>query len=234
MAETIKLIGINKYYPLEDQQIRILHDVNLELKLGELAMIVGPSGAGKTTLISILSGILSTTTGEVNIMGVLINNISAEERALFRRENIGLIFQQYNLLPALTAEENASIALAASGLPYEKCKEEARKVLEKIGLKEHARKLPKQLSGGEQQRVAIARALVNNPRLIICDEPTAALDAETGDQVMKILRDIANDKNRAVLIVTHDDRIYHFADRIYEMSDGRIIGNYAANEFIKE
>jgi len=234
MQNMIKLSNINKDFPVGNRDIRVLHEINAEIKLGELTMIVGPSGCGKTTLISILSGILSATTGEINLMGTELTRTSDTKKVLFRRENIGFIFQQYNLLPALTAAENAAMALSAAGVSEKQALNRARTILEDIGMEGQTEKLPRQLSGGQQQRVAIARALVHNPRLIVCDEPTAALDAKTGQQVMEILRNVANDKNRAVLVVTHDNRIYRFADRILEMSDGRIIGDYKAQEFLKK
>ena len=165
-------------------------------------------------------------------MGKNITHMHDRDRVILRRENIGFIFQQYNLLPALTAAENAALPLIAAGVPDAVAVNKARGILNRIGMEGHTEKLPNQLSGGQQQRVAIARALVHEPKLIVCDEPTAALDAKTGQAVMQILRDIANDSNRAVLIVTHDNRIYHFADRILEMSDGRMTGDFKPQDFI--
>lgn len=232
MQTAATITNVVKDFPVDDEWLRVLYDINAELHMGELTMLVGPSGCGKTTLISIISGILSSTGGEVDILGHRLSQMSDREKVLFRRHNIGFIFQQYNLLPALTAAENAAMPLIAAGMPDEEAASQARLFLEKIGMEGQTEKMPRQLSGGQQQRVAIARALVHNPKLIVCDEPTAALDGKTGLAVMQILRDIANDKNRAVLIVTHDNRIYHFADRILEMSDGRIIGDFTAKEFI--
>jgi putative ABC transport system ATP-binding protein len=146
---------------------------------------------------------------------------------------VGFIFQQYNLLPALTAAENAAIPLLAAGVERSSALARAEATLEQIGMKDHTHKLPRQLSGGQQQRVAIARSLVHNPDLIVCDEPTAALDAKTGHAVMEILREVANSPERAVVVVTHDSRIYEFADRVLEMSDGRIIGDYSGEEFLE-
>jgi putative ABC transport system ATP-binding protein len=232
MTIAVKIQNVNKDFPVGDGTVRVLHDVTSEIRMGQLTMLVGPSGCGKTTLISIISGILSLTSGTVDLLGQSLNSMKGSQKVIFRRENIGFIFQQYNLLPALTAAENASIPLLASGMPSALATDAARKILEQIGMEGQTEKLPRQLSGGQQQRVAIARALVHNPKLIVCDEPTAALDAKTGQGVMEILREIANDKNRAVLIVTHDSRIYHFADRILEMSDGRIIGDHKPQDFI--
>jgi len=222
---------LNKDFSVGDETVRVLHDISAEIRMGELTMLVGPSGCGKTTLISILSGILSATSGSVEIMGTQLDALSDKQKTLFRREHIGFIFQQYNLLPALTAAENAAIALIAAGMDMPSAVARAAELLEQIGMKGQTQKLPRQLSGGQQQRIAIARALVHNPKLVVCDEPTAALDAKTGKSVMEILRKIANDPNRAVLIVTHDSRIYHFADRILEMSDGRIVGDFTPDQF---
>ncbi len=232
MTDAVTVRNVNKDFPVGDEFVRVLHDISADIRLGELTMIVGPSGCGKTTLISILSGILSTTSGEVTVMGKNITHMHDRDRVILRRENIGFIFQQYNLLPALTAAENAALPLIAAGVADAVAVNKARGILNRIGMEGHTEKLPNQLSGGQQQRVAIARALVHEPKLIVCDEPTAALDAKTGQSVMHILRDIANDSQRAVLIVTHDNRIYHFADRILEMSDGRMMGDFKPQDFI--
>lgn len=232
MQQAVIVDRIIKEFDTGENFIRVLHNINIEIYTGGLTMLVGPSGCGKTTLLSCISGILSVTSGEIDIFNHRLSNMNDKEKVLFRREKIGFIFQQYNLLPALTAAENAAIPLIAAGVSHLKATFLAKKTLEQIGMQEHVEKLPRQLSGGQQQRVAIARALIHNPKLIICDEPTAALDAKSGQAIMKILRDIANDKNRTVLIVTHDNRTYHFADRILEMSDGQIIGDHTADAFI--
>ncbi|MFC0634461.1 ABC transporter ATP-binding protein [Brevundimonas balnearis] len=204
---------------------QVLFDVNLEVEQGKLTMLVGPSGCGKTTLLSILSGTLKPTGGEVEVMGNVITRMRDAEKVILRRRRIGFIFQQYNLLPALTAAENAAMALVADGMPLKQAAEKARAVLETLGMGPHADKLPRMLSGGQQQRVAIARAIVHEPDLVVCDEPTAALDAETGRQVMELLKEAAAGPGRAVLVVTHDNRIYRYADRIVAMEDGRIVGD---------
>lgn len=233
MEKAVKIQDIVKDFPVEDQMIRVLFDISLHINQGEMTMIVGPSGCGKTTLISIISGILSPTSGTIDLFDHTLTRMTDREKVLFRRKNIGFIFQQYNLLPSLTAEENAAMPLIAASVSYEEALLRARDILDKIGMEGQAHKYPRQLSGGQQQRVAIARALVHDPKLIICDEPTAALDKSTGHSVMENLKDIAKDAKRAVLIVTHDNRIYHFADRIVEMSDGRIIGDYPAKAFLE-
>lgn len=234
MQTAITIRNICKDFPVGDDKVRVLHHVSAEIRTGELTMLVGPSGCGKTTLISILSGILSSSEGDVELYGHSLNAMSDKEKVLFRRENIGFIFQQYNLLPALTAAENAAMPLLATNMPEAKAVARAKEVLQSIGMKGQEDKTPAQLSGGQQQRVAIARALVHEPKLIVCDEPTAALDAKTGQGVMGILRDMAGGEGRTVLIVTHDNRIYHFADRVLEMSDGRIIGDYSGQEFMQK
>ena len=232
MTLALKATGISKDFPVGDESVRVLFDVAVDIRLKELTMLVGPSGCGKTTLISILSGILSASAGDIWVMGKHLTTMRDREKVLLRRHNIGFVFQQFNLLPALTAAENAAIPLVADGMEMARATARARHILEDLGMKGQTEKLPRQLSGGQQQRIAIARALVHNPSLIICDEPTASLDAKTGKGVIEILRAVANDHQRAVLVVTHDPRIYHFADRILEMSDGRIIGDFLPKEFI--
>ncbi|MCE3006041.1 MAG: ABC transporter ATP-binding protein [Rickettsiales bacterium] len=232
MTLALKATGISKDFPVGDESVRVLFDVAVDIRLKELTMLVGPSGCGKTTLISILSGILSASAGDIWVMGKHLTTMRDREKVLLRRHKIGFVFQQFNLLPALTAAENAAIPLVADGMEMAKATARARHILEDLGMKGQTEKLPRQLSGGQQQRIAIARALVHNPSLIICDEPTASLDAKTGKGVIEILRAVANDHQRAVLVVTHDPRIYHFADRILEMSDGRIIGDFLPKEFI--
>lgn len=213
----------------EGVSTRVLHGIDLDIALGKLTMLVGPSGCGKTTLLSILSGTLKPSAGTVNVLDQQITSMRDGQKVRFRRDHIGFIFQQYNLLPALTAAENAAIPLVTAGQPLKIAAARALEVLEGLGMGPHARKLPRQLSGGQQQRVAIARAIVHKPCLVVCDEPTAALDAETGQHVMDLMRQAAADANRAVLVVTHDNRIYRYADRILAMEDGRIVGDSATN-----
>ena len=232
IAATIR--NLNKDFQVGDENVRILHDIVTDIRMGELTMLVGPSGCGKTTLISIISGILSPTSGVINLLGYDLSRMTDGEKVIFRRTHIGFIFQQYNLLPALTAAENAAMPLFAADVPHQEAISQATEILNQIGMSGQTEKLPRQLSGGQQQRVAIARALVHHPNFIVCDEPTAALDAKTGKGVMEILTNIAKDKNRAVLIVTHDNRIYHFADRILEMSDGRLMGDHKPQNFIHQ
>jgi len=225
MAEpsiAVRCSDVTKSFPAGEGVVEVLCGIDFDVPAGELTMLVGPSGCGKTTLISIIAGILTPTGGEVEIYGTPITQMSDAEKVAFRRSNVGFIFQQYNLLPALTAAENAAIPLVAAGMPMARAAGSASAILERIGMGAHRAKLPNQLSGGQQQRVAIARALVHAPRLIVCDEPTAALDAESGQTVLEILKDAALASDRAIIVVTHDTRIYSFADRIASMEDGRI------------
>jgi putative ABC transport system ATP-binding protein len=214
--------GVVKDFESGDATVRVLHGVDLDLRAGELTMLVGPSGCGKTTLLSIITGILTPTAGTVNVYGVELGRLGGGDKIAFRRARLGFIFQQYNLLPALTAAENAALPLVAAGLGLKAAAQRAAAVLRRMGMGAHLDKTPPHLSGGQQQRVAIARALVHGPQLVVCDEPTAALDAQTGLTVMDTLREIALDPGRAVLVVTHDSRIFDYADRIVRMGDGRI------------
>jgi putative ABC transport system ATP-binding protein len=189
---------------------------------GKMTFLVGPSGCGKTTLISIIGGLLTPTAGEVKLFGKSLASFSKGKLADYRSTTIGFIFQQFNLLPTLSAVENAAVSLVIQGEWFGAAIKKATLILETLEMGPHLYKLPKELSGGQQQRVAIARAVVHAPKLIICDEPTASLDSTAGQQVMTLLRDVAVQPDRAVLIVTHDTRILSYADRIVKIADGRI------------
>jgi len=186
-------------------------------------MIVGPSGCGKTTLISVIAGILDQDSGQCQVLGQDWKQLGPAERARFRGLSIGFVFQLFNLLPALNAVENVSVPLLINGMDRNKAEALAEAVLEAVSLGSRPDALPGKLSGGQQQRVAIARALVHEPKLIVCDEPTSNLDHETGREVMNNLRGVAKNPNRALIVVTHDPRIFEFADRIAHMDDGKII-----------
>ncbi len=188
-----------------------------------MTMITGPSGCGKTTLLSVVAGILNCDQGTVDIFGKRVSSMSDRQKTRFRLANIGFVFQQYNLLPALTAAENAAVPLVIAGWSRTKAVARAREVLCSLGMQDRTERLPNQLSGGQQQRVAISRSLVHEPKLLVCDEPTAALDHETGLTVMGLLRKAAVRADRAVIVVTHDNRVFHFADRTARMDDGRIV-----------
>jgi putative ABC transport system ATP-binding protein len=221
-APAISIRDVSKDFPVGDANIRVLHNISVDINPGELTYLVGESGSGKTTLISIVAGILYPSEGEVDVFETPIYSLSDNELVGFRLSNIGFIFQQYNLLPTLTAAQNAAIPLIAAGVKREEAEERGRELMVKLNIGDQADKFPRQLSGGQQQRVAIARALVHEPRLIVCDEPTAALDARSGRRVMDLLREVALAADRAVIIVTHDSRVFDLADRILKMEDGRI------------
>jgi putative ABC transport system ATP-binding protein len=218
----VRCEGLIKHYDIGEQRVTALGGVDLDILKGELTMLVGPSGCGKTTLISVMAGILDQDEGLCEVFGQDIRHMRSKDKLNFRARNIGFVFQSYNLLPTLTAAENVSIPLIINGEKRQQAQSKAEAVLGHVGLGTRAESLPAQLSGGQQQRVAIARALVHDPKLIVCDEPTSALDHETGHQVMEILKNIAQNKDRALVIVTHDARIFGFADRIAKMDDGRI------------
>lgn len=214
--------GITRDFGDGETRIRVLHGIDLDIPLGEITLLVGPSGCGKTTLISIVCGLLEPTAGEIQLLGRSRKELRGTKLVQFRGKNIGFVFQQYNLLPALTAAENAALPLIIAGQSRIKAVAKARETLELVGLGNRTESRPSQLSGGQQQRVAIARALVHEPRLLVCDEPTAALDAQSGQTVMDLLRNVAVQPDRAVLIVTHDNRVFDYGDRIVHMADGRI------------
>jgi putative ABC transport system ATP-binding protein len=218
----ISLRGVTKEFGTGDTKTVALSDVTLDLPYGELVLLVGPSGCGKTTLISVVAGLLDATRGEVDVLGQSLTRMGNGKKVRFRGDNIGFVFQQYNLLPALTAAENACVPLLVAGWSRARAVERASELLTAVGLGTRLKSYPNQLSGGQQQRVAIARALVHHPRLLVCDEPTAALDAASGRTVMELIRKVAVQPDRAVVVVTHDSRVYDFGDRIVSMADGCI------------
>jgi putative ABC transport system ATP-binding protein len=218
----IRVRGVTKEFGTGGAVARALRGVDLDVPYGEMLMLVGPSGCGKTTLVSIIAGTLEPTAGEVAVLGHDLAAMTNGAKVRFRRENVGFVFQSYNLLPALTAAENAAVPLLIAGWRRRDAVEKAADVLESLGLGDRLANLPSELSGGQQQRVAIARALVHEPRLLVCDEPTSALDAENGRITMELIERLAVQPDRAVIVVTHDSRVYSFADRIASMEDGRI------------
>jgi putative ABC transport system ATP-binding protein len=214
---------VKKYFGEGEARIEALRGVDFNAQFGELTFLVGPSGCGKTTLLSVIAGLLNRNAGDLSVLGTQMDDLSGNERVLFRRKNLGFIFQQYNLLPALTAAENVAVPLLATGMPRKQAVERSSELLSLLGLGNRVNSLPSKLSGGQQQRVAIARALIHEPRLVVCDEPTAALDHATGETVMELLATKVVNPERAVIIVTHDSRVFHFADSIARMDDGRIV-----------
>ena len=216
-SSAVQVRGVTRDFGSGDAVTRALRGVDLDIPHGELLMLVGPSGCGKTTLVSIIAGTLQPTGGEVQVLGQDLVAMPPAARVRFRRANVGFIFQSYNLLPALTAVENAAVPLIIAGWSRARALPAAAALLDRLT------SLPSELSGGQQQRVAIARALVHEPRLLICDEPTSALDAENGRITMELIAGLAVRPDRVVIVVTHDQRVYPYADRIATMEDGKIV-----------
>jgi putative ABC transport system ATP-binding protein len=215
--------GVTKTYITGSTKVLALRGINLDVRVGELLMLVGPSGCGKTTLISVIAGILDHDEGECLVFEQNIRDMGQTKKTRYRGTNIGFVFQAYNLIPTLSVMENVAIPLLILGRSRAEAHSRAKELLVRVDLEGKMNVLPTELSGGQQQRVAIARALVHSPRLIVCDEPTSALDADTGRMVLEILRQTALSEDRALIIVTHDNRIFNFADRIARMDDGRIV-----------
>jgi putative ABC transport system ATP-binding protein len=219
---SISCRGITKTFGSGDATVHALRGVDLEARWGEVMALVGPSGCGKTTLISILAGLLGRDEGELSVLGDDPSSMGSHERTRWRGRNVGFIFQQFNLIPQVSVVENVAVPLLLQGANGREAMDRSAALLAEVGLKGREKSRPTKLSGGQQQRVAIARALVSNPRLLVCDEPTSALDGATGQRVMGLIRDIAAHGERVVVLVTHDERIFHFADRIAHLDDGRV------------
>ena len=218
----VKTTTVCKGFGQGETRTEVLKQVDFEARMGELLMLVGPSGCGKTTLLSVIAGTLGVDRGEVEIFNSPLHKMDKQAVTRFRAANIGFIFQQYNLIPTLNCIENVSVPLRIQGQKAVVAEKKAAAMLETVGLGQRMHHRPNMLSGGQQQRVAIARALVHDPKLIICDEPTAALDSENGAKVMELLREVAAKPDRCVIVVTHDNRIFKYADRMTHMEDGRI------------
>lgn len=208
---------VGKVYKSGDVAVRALHDVSFEIERGEICVVVGQSGAGKTTLLNILGGMDTLTEGHVLLDGKDISELNAKQMATYRRFDIGFVFQFYNLIPNLTAVENVEIASQLSKDPLDSVA-----VMEKVGLADRTANFPAQLSGGEQQRVAIARALAKNPKLLLCDEPTGALDYETGKAILKLLQDTCRESGMTVVIITHNSALTAMADRVVKIKNGTV------------
>ena len=212
----IEFKNVVKEYTVGENKIRALDDTNFEIEKGELVVIVGPSGAGKTTALNVLGGMDSVTSGEVIIDGKHVEKYTEKQLTTYRRDDIGFVFQFYNLIQNLTAIENVELATQICKKPLN-----PQKVIEQVGLKERCYNFPSQLSGGEQQRVAIARAIAKNPKILLCDEPTGALDYNTGKQILKLLQDTSRKEKMTVIIITHNSSIAPMADKIIHFKNGK-------------
>ena len=213
----IEFSHVNKIYHMGDSIVKANDDVNFTIDEGEFVVVVGPSGAGKTTILNILGGMDTCTDGKVKVGDKIISSFKEKDLTLYRRNDVGFVFQFYNLMPHLTAKENVELANEIVKKPLDTIK-----TLEQVGLKERMNNFPSQLSGGEQQRVAIARAIAKNPKILLCDEPTGALDYETGKQILKLLREVSNKMRKTVIIVTHNLAFTKLADKVIEIRNGHI------------
>ncbi len=222
MTNAVTCTQISKWFGEGESRVNALQNVNLEVNESEMLLLVGPSGCGKTTLISIIAGILTPNSGTYTVLGQDIQRMSNRKRLDFRAQNIGFIFQSFNLLPSLTIAENVAIPCIINGMSRLKALARAKELLAEVGLKGRENSLPSLLSGGQQQRVAIARAVVHDPKILVCDEPTSALDHTTGQNIMQLMVDINKRVGTTMVIVTHDNRIFNYASRIAHMDDGKI------------
>jgi putative ABC transport system ATP-binding protein len=225
MEETAVICkNVKKTYGAGSTAVEALRGIDLEVKKGELLILMGPSGSGKTTLISVIAGILAQTEGECLVSNLDLNHMPDKEKTHYRGTHIGFVFQAFNLIPMLTCAENVAIPLLLLGVDKKTALAKAKALLGEVGIPEKAEVSPADLSGGQQQRVAIARAMIHDPDLIVCDEPTSFLDHETGIKVMELLRRIVDEKHKTLIVVSHDPRITQFANRIARLEDGRIVG----------
>ena len=220
----IEALSIVKWFGEGDARTMAIKGARFEARRGEMLFLVGPSGSGKTTLLSTVSGILRPNSGDVRVDGTDIWGLNSDDLAEFRLKTVGFVFQDYHLFPRLTTAENVAIPLILRGVDWNEALKEAAHYLEVVGLANRAQLPPVKLSGGEQQRVAIARAIISQPEILILDEPTASLDGDTGKKILSFVKNEVLNENRCILIVTHDNRIYEYADRIMHMEDGSITG----------
>jgi len=227
MNTSVRARNLTKVYGEGDVAYHALRGVDLEVRTGEFMMLAGPSGSGKTTLLSIIGCVLSATSGELSLFGDDVAKLSASKLPEIRLQKMGFIFQGHNLIASLSARDNVAIVLRLQGVGVKEALRRADEMLAKVGLGDKTRSLSNELSGGQRQRVAIARALAPSPPLILADEPTAALDAQSGLIVTELLRKLSRDEGHTVVVVTHDSRIFHLADRMVHIEDGRITDNGA-------
>ena len=219
-SKAIVAKGVEMEFKSQKRCFQILKGIDLAIPKGNIQLLMGPSGSGKTTLLSILAGLMTPTRGKVSLLGEDITSMSRQKLTKFRQQNIGFIFQNFNLFPALTASENIEVALNIQGINRKNAKYQAQVLLEQVGLENQSEQKPSDLSGGQKQRVAIARALAGSPQLIMADEPTAALDSKSGHSVIQLLRSLAKEQGCTVLMVTHDPRIIDVADSVTYLEDG--------------
>jgi putative ABC transport system ATP-binding protein len=228
MSAFIKTSGLSKYFQIGDQEVRAIDDVDLSIERGTFTIVEGPSGSGKSTLLYLVGGLDHATGGKIQVDGASLDDMDANMLAVYRREKVGFIFQSYNLIASMTALDNVSFPLRFAGVRDRERNSRAMELLEMVGLENRARHRPIELSGGQQQRVAIARALINNPALIVADEPTGNLDSRSGFQLMELLSDL-HKEGRTILMVTHDSRMEKYASSVIYLMDGRVASH---NEFM--
>ena len=223
MKKIIEVKNLYKLYKLGDSAVRALNGVSLEIYEGEFCAIVGTSGSGKSTMLNMLAGLEKPTKGEVIIDGQHIENLKEDQLVRFRREKVGFIFQSFQLLGSMNALENVALPLSFRGVPKAERLKKADKMLDLVKLKKHKKHLPNQMSGGQQQRVGVARALVVDPKIIFADEPTGNLDSRTSREVMALMQQVVREQKKTLVIVTHDDHLAGYADRIFHIIDGKIV-----------
>ena len=223
----IETLDLSKSYYIRGMKITAVDDISLQFTQGEFTAIMGPSGSGKTTLLNLVTGLERPTSGRILFEGQDITEASEKDLTIFRRENIGFVFQMYNLIPVLTALENVELPTIAAGIPKDKARQKALGLLERVGLKERLYNRPVELSGGEQQRVAIARALINDPSIFVADEPTGNVDTDTGLKLIELLSELNRERAVTIILTTHDRVIADYADRIINIRDGRVLEQIA-------
>lgn len=222
MSELIKVNNLHKIYTMGSEKVHALNGINLIVNEGEMICLLGPSGSGKSTLLNALAGLEKPDRGEIIIKNIHLEKLTESQITLFRSLNVGFVFQTYNLIPTLNSLENVSLGLMFKGLPKKIREKMAKDILIKVGLGERLYHKPNQLSGGQQQRVAIARAFVGNPKIVFADEPTGNLDTHTSFEIMDLIKQISKENNQTVIIVTHDEEMTKYADRLFHMRDGQI------------
>jgi ABC-type lipoprotein export system ATPase subunit len=226
MKPSIQVREVHKWFRMGDERLHVLNDVHLMIAPGTFVGVMGPSGSGKSTLLYLMGGLDRPSDGQISVAGSRLDLMSSDELAHFRSQTVGFVFQSFHLIPTLTAVENVALPGVFANMSHELRLERAGQLLEKLRMADRADHRPSQLSGGQQQRVAIARALFNDPPILMCDEPTGALDSHTGQLVMRLLRNLCTRSGKTVIVVTHDPGIEQFADRMVLLRDGRIIDDY--------